>query len=409
MQQDCIAPGCVMVKLFGVPVGLLRQGLVRAVLACAGYDDAVVEEFGGELARFPGICNGEVVLAVVRSPSQDADLAHLPTSFTVSGVTVRVAVTRDYWASPGSHAAHLRPRVQRRSTAAAAPGAVPQPQTAPAPPAPPSEPPAPPAGSQQTPPAASPSTRNERRRRSRTAAARAARACEAGQDRPPPPPPQQPQPSPVPRQPQPPPAPPRQQPPPPPPRPQPQPPSPPPLRRASSAAAPGPQPMQVDEPRLQPSPLAQRPPLVEAALAWLEDTLAEPLPLDDREAAVSCMLSQHPDMCERHSGAGVGHMPAVLLSALRRCTTALVGDRAVWPPEYGDGWQPAKRRPARSLSRGRVRGSAHQRRVGPASPRPHRVQPHRTARSAGPSGLCRFSSTQPPPPPARGPRGGAPK
>jgi hypothetical protein len=91
--------GTVRVMVLGMPGVYARQGLVEALLTCAGYmagTGMVVAEFFGELCLggvpYPGIGRGDMIVAFIKAPSDDQLLRDLPDTVLLQGCTVRLAV-----------------------------------------------------------------------------------------------------------------------------------------------------------------------------------------------------------------------------------------------------------------------------------------------------------------------------
>ena len=76
---------CAQVTVHGLPAEFSVVGVVRTLLACAGYERNVLvrAEFAGELpaalaANHPDVVRGDVAVGVVKLPHGDPELKHLP-------------------------------------------------------------------------------------------------------------------------------------------------------------------------------------------------------------------------------------------------------------------------------------------------------------------------------------------
>ena len=99
-QPGRIPSSCAQVRVHGLPAEFRRQGLISALLACAGYaDSALVQaEFGGELpasiaACHPQVVRGDVAVGVIKPPQGDAGLRNLPRCFHDRGNGLRIGIS----------------------------------------------------------------------------------------------------------------------------------------------------------------------------------------------------------------------------------------------------------------------------------------------------------------------------
>lgn len=89
MQPGRMPLSVVPVKCFNVPRELCKQGFMRVVLSCAGYNAAEVivkEEYGGELPAalqsfHPTVLRSGVIICLVKPPPDDPHLSKLPAWF----------------------------------------------------------------------------------------------------------------------------------------------------------------------------------------------------------------------------------------------------------------------------------------------------------------------------------------
>ena len=99
-QPGRVPSSCAQVRVHNLPAEFRRQGLIAALLACAGYGDSalVQAEFGGELpaaiaACHPQIVRGDVAVGVIKPPQGDARLKNMPRSFIDRGNGLRIGIS----------------------------------------------------------------------------------------------------------------------------------------------------------------------------------------------------------------------------------------------------------------------------------------------------------------------------
>lgn len=114
-QPGRIPSSCAQLRVHGLPAEFRRQGLIMALLACAGYGDSalVQAEFGGELpaaiaACHPQVVRGDVAVGVVKPPAGDAGLKNLPRCFYDRGNGLRIGISVE---TQGDHRSARAPAV----------------------------------------------------------------------------------------------------------------------------------------------------------------------------------------------------------------------------------------------------------------------------------------------------------
>ena len=122
-QPGRIPSSCAQLRVHGLPPEFRRQGIIAALLACAGYGDSafVQAEFGGELpaaiaACHPQIVRGDVAVGVIKPPTGDFALKDLPRSFFDHGNGLRIGVSVE---SHGDRPARTRASAQHSQPASA--------------------------------------------------------------------------------------------------------------------------------------------------------------------------------------------------------------------------------------------------------------------------------------------------
>lgn len=117
-QPGRIPSSCAQMRVHGLPPEFRRQGMIAALLACAGYSDTalVQAEFGGELpasiaACHPQVVRGDVAVGVIRPPAGDAGLKNMPRCFYDRGNGLRIGISIETHglarASPSAASLHV--------------------------------------------------------------------------------------------------------------------------------------------------------------------------------------------------------------------------------------------------------------------------------------------------------------
>ncbi len=108
-QPGRIPSSFAQVRVHGLPAEFRRQGLISALLACAGYgsNTLVQAEFGGELpaaiaACHPQVVRGDVAVGVVKPPAGDAGLRDMPRCFYDRGNGLRIGISVETQGAPRS-------------------------------------------------------------------------------------------------------------------------------------------------------------------------------------------------------------------------------------------------------------------------------------------------------------------
>ena len=123
-QPGRIPSSCAQVRVHGLPAEFRRQGLIPALLACAGYADStlVQAEFGGELpatiaACHPHVVRGDVAVGVIKPPAGDTGLKDLPRCFHDRGNGLRIGISVE---TQGNHRSARAPESEAAHDADAA-------------------------------------------------------------------------------------------------------------------------------------------------------------------------------------------------------------------------------------------------------------------------------------------------